>query len=188
MEFGCEPSPRSAERLAQSRQALSTEPNCEGTTFSHTLRYTLFDTPSVLSNEGIHLRFAYLSTRSVFDVWWVAVNGDLISTGLLPGRFGIHVHLSCPLPPRNPANGVKILFDGIIAALQENSIVPADDVVLRLSRKHGIDAELLRNRIGRSIYPFYKGTIQPATCNERGTFRVPPTFDFQRNGDRSVPM
>ncbi|MFT8613315.1 MAG: hypothetical protein ABF727_11970 [Gluconobacter oxydans] len=130
----------------------------EDTAFSHTLRYTLIDTPKPPVNVMVHLRFAYPGFRSVFDIWWSAVNGELFSTGLLPGRFGIHVDLSCPTPPKNPAKCVKILFDGIIAALQINLVVPVDEVVLRLSRSYGVEAELLRKRIFRPLSPAIMAT------------------------------
>lgn len=119
--------------------------------FPHKLSYCLIETPKPPYSSLVNLSFTPSSLKSVFDVWWAAGSGQAICTGSVTGTYGIYVELGGPTPPRNPAGAIKVLFDGIIASLQQDS---SPDVVAieRLSQKHQIAEALIEERLKAPVF------------------------------------
>jgi hypothetical protein len=117
---------------------------------AHRLHYQLVPRPTAPSDPIVHLQFAPTNFRNVFAVWWAAANGTVLKSGTVSGRYGLHIELSGDPLPSNPAGKLKILFDGVIAALQrEQALDPK--VVHRLSLKHGIDGDILQQRFSEPV-------------------------------------
>lgn len=121
--------------------------------FSHTLHYHFIPKPQLPSEMLVHLRFTPTGFQSVFDVWWAASKGNLIKASPIQGRFGLRVDLYIPVLPKNPASRIKILFDGIIAAIQNNLVPPTFDTVKILSQKHCVDAQFIYAQMCKPIFP-----------------------------------
>lgn len=114
------------------------------------LDYRLVSKPDVPAMPIVHLQFVPTSFRSVFDIWWAATNGHLPKSGAVSGRYGLHVEFCGPILPTNPAGKLKILFDGIIAALQQDAS-PEPDAVARLALKHTVDANLIHAQLRQPV-------------------------------------
>lgn len=119
--------------------------------FQHHLDYRLIPTPSPPDETALHLEFGPPASLSVFDVWWAASNGILRKSGSITGRYGLHIECSGPELPPNPASRMKILFDGVIAALQTDS-TPDDLAVSRLALRHKVAPNLIRSRLLNPIH------------------------------------
>lgn len=129
-------------RARRSRQIAP--PDARG--FSHKLHYQLIPTPPAPAAPLVHMQFEPKRLTSVFDVWWEAANSTAITTGVVVGRYGLHVELSVPILPSNPATKMKVLLDGIVAALQRDHD-PDQQVIKRLALKHGVDGDLIKKRL-----------------------------------------
>ncbi len=74
-----------------------------------------------------------------------------------PDQFASLRDTTCPLVctslKNQPASRIKILFDGIIAALQNNLVPPPLDTVKILSQKHCVDAQLIYTQMCKPIFP-----------------------------------
>jgi hypothetical protein len=114
--------------------------------FPHKLEYRLIPTPAPPNSCVARLSFTPDKINSSSDVWWAASGVRPIDVGPVIGAYGIYVHLNVPNPPKNPAGKMKVLFDGIIAALQGD---PSPDrvAVERLARKYRVDASEIEERL-----------------------------------------
>ncbi len=117
--------------------------------FPHRMDYRLVPKPQIPAIPLVHIQFKPIGFRSVFDVWWAAGSGTAIQTGAVLGTYGIYVELG--RQHRHPARIMKILLDGVIAALQRDT-VPDPEVVLRLSQKHQIDSGAIERRLTHPIF------------------------------------
>lgn len=118
--------------------------------FPHKLEYQLTATPSIPSNCLVHLSFTPSGLSRVFDVWWAAGEGQITGAGAVTGAYGIYVELGSPTPLRSPAGKIKVLLDGVIAALQRDP-EPDPVAVERLARKHQVDASSIKERLSNPI-------------------------------------
>lgn len=125
----------------------------EHSLFPHALHYHFIPKPQLPSDILAHLRFTPTGFQSVFDVWWAASKGRLIKGSPIQGRFGLRVDLYAPVLPKNPASRIKILFDGVIAAMQKNLEPPSLDVVDVLSKKYCVEAQLIYKQMCSPIFP-----------------------------------
>ncbi len=118
--------------------------------FPHKMDYRLIPTPEIPASFLVHLSFTPGSLKSVFDVWWAAGKGHAIGTSPVTGPYGIHVELGSSMPPQNPAGKLKVLFDGIIASIQQDPL-PDAVAVERLSQKYRIGRALIDERLVNPI-------------------------------------
>lgn len=148
----------SSHGLRARRCRASDAPAAQG--FGHKLDYRLTPTPRIPAAPLVHLQFELTAFRSVFDVWWAVANGIALRSAPVPGRYGLYVELSCPTPPANPATKMKILFDGIVAALQQER-GPDPEAVGRLAQKHGLDAHHVMTRL---LQPISESITSSRSC------------------------
>ncbi|MEP0324823.1 hypothetical protein [Bauldia litoralis] len=118
--------------------------------FAHKMVYRLIPVPRIPASHLVRLTFVPDRLKDPFDVWWASGMGQASSTGTILGTYGIYVELGGPIPPKNPAQRVKPLFDGIIASLQRDSL-PDAVAIERLSQKHRIDSGLIKERLMNPI-------------------------------------
>lgn len=136
--------------LRARRCRLHSEDDCLG--FPHKMDYRLIAVPQAPASCQVQVTFTPGRLTNIFNVWWSAGNGEVIRRGEITGAYGIFVELGGPTRAENPAGKMKMLFDGIIASLQQDTL-PDAVAVERLSREHGIAAAAIEDRLRSPIAP-----------------------------------